>query len=209
MLLHFDYDGVIADSMPQLLSLTRRAQQAVGFGRPPSTQDYATIEYLTFENHARCLGIPEARVQNFVSTIFDLQGAELWDVPVYPGIQPVLTALSLQHQIAIVTSSLTRVVWRSLSLQGLDSAVSAVFGGELGLSKAERIARSCAKRGIDPARTFMVGDTVGDIQQGRLAGARTVAVAWGFHPRLMLLSAAPDFIADQPQDLLTILSAHL
>jgi len=206
MLLHFDYDGVIADSMPQLLNLTWRAQRAVGFGRPPSSEDYATIEYLTFENHARCLGIPEDRVQNFVATIYDLQVAQQWDVPIYPGIKPVLTALSHHDQIAIITSSLTRVVRRCLSLQGLDSAVGAVFGGELGLSKAERIARSCAERGVDPAQTYMVGDTVGDIQQGKRAGARTVAVSWGFHPRQMLLAAAPDFIADQPTDLITILS---
>jgi len=206
MLLHFDFDGVIADSMIQLLNLTRRAQQAVGLGHPPSMQDYAAIEYLTFENHARCLGIPEDRVQNFVATIYDLQGAQQWDVSVYPGIKDVIEALTRQHQIAINTSSLTRVVWRCLSQHGLDSAVSAVFGGELGLSKVERIARSCAERGVDPAQTYMVGDTVGDIQQGKRAGARTVAVSWGFHPRQMLLAAAPDFIADQPTDLITILT---
>jgi phosphoglycolate phosphatase len=208
MLLHFDYDGVIADSMPQLLALIQRAQQVVGLGRPPAVSDYTEIENLTFENHARCLGIPESGVPNFVAAIYALQSQEQGSAPVYAGIPSVLAALAPRSSIAIVTSSLSTLVWRYLTQQGLDGLVAAVHGGELGLSKSERILRSCAQNAVLPSQTFMIGDTVGDILQGKLAGARTIAVAWGFHSHSMLLSAAPDYIAAHPSDLLSILSAY-
>jgi phosphoglycolate phosphatase len=91
----------------------------------------------------------------------------------------------------------------------LDSLVSAVYGADLGMSKSERILHSCASSGVHPSSTYMIGDTVGDIQQGKLAGACTVAVTWGFHPKPRLLAAAPDFLADHPSDLLAILNAQL
>jgi phosphoglycolate phosphatase len=209
MLLHFDYDGVIADSMPHLLALTQRAQQVVGLGRPPALSDYAAIEYLTFENHARCLGIPESGVPAFVDAIFDLQSRELNCPPVYPGIPAVMASLARAHTLAIVTSSLSQLVRRYLQSQGLEACVSVVYGGDLRLSKSERILRSCAASRVPAAQSFMLGDTVGDIQQGKLAGVRTVAASWGFHPRSMLLAAAPDFIADHPSDLLAIFSTPL
>ncbi|MBT4503304.1 MAG: hypothetical protein HOC74_36580 [Gemmatimonadetes bacterium] len=44
-----------------------------------------------------------------------------------------------------------------------------------------------------------------DIRQGKRAGVRTIAAAWGFQRRHLLLAEAPDFVADEPGDLLEIL----
>lgn len=44
----------------------------------------------------------------------------------------------------------------------------------------------------------MVGDTVPDIEAGRAAGMRTVAVTWGYGAPAELASAAPDRIWNAP-----------
>jgi len=51
----------------------------------------------------------------------------------------------------------------------------------------------------------MVGDTVGDVLEGRQAGIRTMAVTWGWHSEERLAQAEPDLIVRTPQEVL----AHL
>jgi phosphoglycolate phosphatase-like HAD superfamily hydrolase len=58
---------------------------------------------------------------------------------------------------------------------------------------------------VPPEETFMIGDAISDIRQGKRAGVRTIAAAWGFQRRDFLLAEAPDFMADEPADLLEIL----
>jgi len=44
------------------------------------------------------------------------------------------------------------------------------------------------------------------VRQGRLAGVRTVAVTWGFQERELLEQEAPDFVINNPKDLLKIVA---
>ena len=59
MLLHFDYDGVLVDSFDQLLSAFQRTAADTGLGRPPTRDDFETIEDLNAEGLAALLGVPE------------------------------------------------------------------------------------------------------------------------------------------------------
>jgi phosphoglycolate phosphatase len=58
---------------------------------------------------------------------------------------------------------------------------------------------------VDRKEAYMVGDARSDIREGRAAGVRTVAVAWGYQPRESLVAEEPDFVADRPEDLPAIL----
>lgn len=64
--------------------------------------------------------------------------------------------------------------------------------------KSERLRRALAETGLDPARCAMVGDTVPDIEAGRAAGMRTVAVIWATAARRSSRPPAPDRIWNAP-----------
>ncbi len=53
--------------------------------------------------------------------------------------------------------------------------------------------------------TAYVGDMVHDIEAGKKAGVRSIAVTWGFHPREKLEKARPDDLIDTPNQLLEII----
>jgi phosphoglycolate phosphatase len=44
---------------------------------------------------------------------------------------------------------------------------------------------------VDPARTLMIGDTTHDLLMARNAGVDAVAVAYGAHPRELLIEQSP------------------
>jgi len=47
----------------------------------------------------------------------------------------------------------------------------------------------------------MIGDSMGDITEGRKAGAHTVAVTYGWQPRAVLESVEPEFICESMDEL--------
>ncbi|MFT5086942.1 MAG: phosphoglycolate phosphatase [Planctomycetota bacterium] len=203
MLLNFDYDGVIVDSFDQLLSLVIQAQQSLGLGRPPIAEDFRKIENLAFEDLGRRIGLPENQVFHYEARIFELQ-KEQWDVRPFSRIVPIFEKLAMSHTLVVITSSQSEAVAATLESFGLGSAVSRVLGGELGSTKAERIEQSRREFSCSAQDTFMVGDAISDIRQGKLAGVKTIAVSWGYQDRELLERERPDFIFDNPDELLQI-----
>lgn len=55
--------------------------------------------------------------------------------------------------------------------------------------------------GFDPAACAMVGDSTMDLDTGKRAGMRTVAVTWGYHDREALVAAGADALVDEVEQL--------
>jgi phosphoglycolate phosphatase len=54
---------------------------------------------------------------------------------------------------------------------------------------------------VAPEEVYMVGDSVVDIQTARNAGAKSVAVAWGFQNKDVLEAAEADFLVYDPLEI--------
>ena len=85
---------------------------------------------------------------------------------------------------------------------GLKDFITAIFDGETPGSKAEKIIASMKKFGFEKNQTFMVGDVLSDITEGKKAGVMMVAVTWGYQPRERLREGKPDFLVAAPRELI-------
>ncbi|TMV35468.1 HAD family hydrolase, partial [Thioclava sp. BHET1] len=56
--------------------------------------------------------------------------------------------------------------------------------------------RILRETGMEAGQAVMVGDTEFDIEMGRAAGYRTIAVTWGYHPAARLRAAGADLLVD-------------
>jgi phosphoglycolate phosphatase len=166
-------------------------------------RDFQTIESLTFDDLGRLIGIPEAQISAYSARVFALQSRR-WEVSPFSRIVPVFSQLATQHVIGVITASQGDTVMGTLQDFGLGSAISCVMGGELGTSKAARIAQAQSLYSSSAEETFMTGDAISDIRAGKEAGVRTVAVSWGFQNRDLLADENPDFLIDAPDDLLSL-----
>jgi phosphoglycolate phosphatase len=207
MLIHFDYDGVLVDSFDHLLDLTRRAQMQLKSGRKPCPQDLRTIRNLTMEDLGRLIEIPEDRIPQFSSKMFHLLREDPRELTVYDGIPTVLERLSRTHKIVILTANARQGVQQTLVRNGIRDYVADIFDGESPGSKAEKMMAGMKNFGFEKGRTFMVGDALSDIVEGKKAGVKTIAVTWGFQPRRRLLEGKPDFVAESPPELIRIFNS--
>ena len=70
---------------------------------------------------------------------------------------------------------------------------------------AEPMLAACAKLGVAPQECLCVGDSPFDLQSGRNAGARTVAVRYtAFAWEKIMEEGRPDYVIAQPQELLEL-----
>ena len=139
MLLCFDYDGVFVDSLDDLLDKARRAQSAVGVGRPPEKKDFQITKNLTFEQVGRDLGIPEGKLLEYGLRFFELQNEDDGFCPLFDGMAEVIRELSAKHTIVIITSSVKRTVEKALEHYELLDNISFIFDGLQGGTKSEKI----------------------------------------------------------------------
>lgn len=208
MLINFDYDGVIVDSFEILYQQSLQAQVLTGFGRPPTRQDIRTLTNMTFEDLARECDIPVHHILTFVNHVFNLQRQAVTLPILFPGMADQLKQLASRHTLTIITSSSQVTVEQTLQQHDLTSTISLILDGSGASSKSERIKRAQQVFDVPATETYMVGDAMSDIRQGKLAGVCTVAVTWGFQSKQLLLTERPDYIVNHPADLLSLFSIH-
>ena len=79
-----------------------------------------------------------------------------------------------------------------------------ILGSDFMLSKKEKILYAVKKYTAALKDIFYVGDTTGDIKEGTHAGVKTVGVTWGWHSKDKMTAAKPDYLFDDPQELLQL-----
>lgn len=206
MLMAFDYDGVLVDSLARLLGIVRQAQAMIGHGRAPREEDFRTIANLTFPALGALLGMSAEDTPLFHSQVLALQRQETSLPELFPGIAQIIPRLAAHSVLVVVTASARAEVERVLEVNALTPYISQIFDGADPRPKAAKITAACALFAQEPACTYMVGDTQGDITQGKLAGVQTIGVTWGYQSSALLQIAGPDYLIDTPEDMIRVVS---
>lgn len=126
----------------------------------------------------------------------------------YPGVSATLARirdrLDARSALGVISNKpedFSRTILGALDLLPFFALV--VGGDTICPSKPDPAPLAYAMRHLraQPRETWMVGDSPSDIQAGRAAGTRTVAVTYGLRPRQELERLAPDRIIDRFADL--------
>ena len=126
-----------------------------------------------------------------------------------PGVKETLEQLKAQGiKLAVVTSKKPPMLRRGLDCLQLTPYFDATVAlGDTKESKPhpEPMLAACAKLGVKPEECLCVGDSPFDLQSGRSAGAKTVAVRYtAFGWEKLLEEGRPDFVIARPQELLEL-----
>ena len=197
----FDFDGVIADSLEITHRATVAALEEHGLHHLV-TEDVVLrlVESNWFEAFRR-MGAPSSVARAVDAMVAaDVRAGEMRP---YDDIPEVIARLAdRQRFLLIVTSNRSDIVEEFLSHWSI-TGIEEILGGDKGESKVPKLRHAIERYPHDDA--WFVGDSVGDVDEGRAAGVTTVAVAWGWHSKDQLLQSRPDHIAHTPMELLQLL----
>ena len=183
----FDLDGTLADTAPDLAAalnkmradrglaplpldpLRRMASSGarglvgVGFGLKPGDPDYEGHRVEFLDNYERALHV---------------------HTRLFEGVEDLLARLeAMPRKWGVVTNKASRFtdpLARSIGFSGRAACV--VSGDTTPHAKPHPapLLHAAQVSGVDPERCIYIGDDLRDIQAGRAAGMRTLAVTWGY-----------------------------
>ena len=200
-LLLFDYDGVLADSLNTLSEYTTIFCREHGLGEGLKTTDVDAMESATVAGLIEAAGISQAYVRDYARYLFQALNRDPLKVPLFKGIPKMLTDLARHYTLCVVTANHSAIVRQRLDAAQLTSLMGCIYGNEQPGGKVDHIINALETNHAQPASTWMIGDTVGDIEAAQNAGVNAVAVTWGWQSSIRLKSKAPDLMFEKPQAL--------
>jgi len=203
----FDYDGVLADTLEDLIRFGQEACNKLGVKHLVTKDDLNKLQVMSFASYGRACGVPENLVDEFVKICLNLFAEKKFPPAIFTGLSDVIRHLSVNHMLAIVTTNSSQNVNAFLVTHGLDRLIDAVYGVDSPGSKVQKIsmARDRLIGNGKQESVFMVGDSLSDVLAAKEASVTSIAVTWGHQSLENLLRGNPGFIVSSPHQLIEII----
>jgi phosphoglycolate phosphatase-like HAD superfamily hydrolase len=201
----FDYDGVLADTLADMLRFAGETCADMGYPRKPTAADLDALETMSFVDYGLRLGIPADRAQEFARRTMARFEARAEPPPIFSGMDIVVRKAAARGQVGIVTGSPARAVLQFLEKHRLNASVNVLIAVEHMGTRTEKISAALAQLGREPNEACLIGDAVSDVHACRELGVRSIAVAWGHQSAARLAAAGADSVVGLPQELAELL----
>ena len=201
----FDYDGVLADTLADMLRFAGETCAEMGHPRTPTPADLDDLETMSFVDYGLRLGIPADRAQEFARRTMARFEARVEPPAIFSGMDVVVRGAAARGQVGIVTGNSDRAVLRLLEAHRLNAYIDVLIAVEHTGTRAEKILAALAQLGRQPDESCLIGDAVSDVRACREVGVRSIAVAWGHQSAARLAAAGADAVVGSPQELAELL----
>ena len=199
-LIIFDYDGVLADTLDDLIHFGQQACDQLGVKHVVTKADLSNLEVMSFATYGRACEVSEHLVDEFVKISLNLFAEKKTPPAIFVGMREIIQHFSSNHKLAVVTTNSSQNVNLFLAQHGLDNLFHAVYGVDTPGSKAEKI--SLARERFMEQSVFMIGDALSDVRAAKEAGVTSIAVTWGHQSLETLQRGGPEYVVEFPHELL-------
>jgi phosphoglycolate phosphatase len=198
----FDFDGVLVDSLDVYEKTVTDCLKVIN---QPLTRGREEFLELFEGNFYESLVQKGVDLGKFVAASVDiLSKVNYAEMKPFDAIRPVLRELAKNHSMIVISSNDTLTITEALRLYDFNGIFSEVLGSDFMLSKKDKILHVIEKYNATLQDIYYIGDTTGDIKEGKQAGVKTGGVTWGWHSKEKMAASQPDYLFDQPEDLLKL-----
>lgn len=206
-LIIFDFDGVLADTLDDLIRFGQEVCDELGINHVVGKADLSRLAIMSFTSFGRACEVPEHLVDEFVQGCLKRFAEKKTPPAIFNGLGTIVRDLAVNNTLAIITTNSSQNVNAFLIEHGLNDCIQAVYGVDTPGSKAQKIsiARNQFSAGAKRWSVFLIGDSLSDIQAAKEASVTSVAVTWGHQGLEQLLRGDPDYVVRFPRDLIEII----
>jgi len=195
----FDFDGTIVDTYEDILNIVKDLKN----------DKYKEINLEDIKNYGtryliKKSGVPFWKIPKLIYQVTSkLKKRD--NIKLFPEILDVFKKLSENYNLGIVSSNSEeniRIVLKKYKIENLFEFIysdSSIFGKHLVLK------RMCRRYKINSDNVIYVGDEDRDIVAAKKARIKIIAVTWGFNSEKLLKKEKPDYLVNNPKEILEII----
>ncbi len=206
-LIIFDLDGTLVDSRIDITNAINYSLKDYGLG-PYRVEEITSMvgRGITRLIEDLLRPYPEIPIKEVIEKfLYHYERHIIDNTRPYPHVKEVLEELK-GYKKAVISNKREHLSRKTLEGLGLLNYFDTVLGSDSTPEKKPSplpVRVVLERLNISPEEAIMVGDSDLDIQAGRGAGLRTVAVSYGYRPRTSLKDA--DYIIDSLEELLEVI----
>ena len=199
----FDFDGTIVDSLYFIIEMYERWY--------PKTRHFNQLEINKLREESLIKIAEELRIRPWKLPLLIIRGKlemnkKLGQIKMIPGIDKTIIELkNSKTNLFIASSNSPSNIKKYLKMHNLRDNFTRIYGNVGLLSKAKVISKIIATNNLNADDTYYIGDEVRDIKAAKKAGIKVISVSYGFNGKKILSKYNPDFLVDNPSDILKII----
>ena len=201
----WDFDGTLADSLPELLRIYNELAPRYGLRQvedPDEVRGQSMSQLLGAEQ------ISWWTMVRLTRRLLQMQRQIIGQVKLFDGVAKTIHRLSaIGIRQAVVSSNSRTNLLECLSGHRLTDHFMYIHGTSRLGGKRRAIRRACRKLGVASSDALYVGDEVRDIDAARAASLAIASVTWGLNTKEVLHEHQPDWIVNCPDDIEAICTA--
>jgi phosphoglycolate phosphatase len=201
----FDFDGTIADSLPDMIQVLNELSGEYGYKKIDNTvldvfKNKGTREFL------KALEIPFYKLPLVITRVREKLAGRIAGMKSFDGLVNVLRELyRKQVRMGIVSSNSESNVRQFLKNNDMD-LFDFVYAGSSLFGKDKVLRKLLQDKNLTSDDAIYIGDETRDIEAAKRCGVNMLSVTWGLNNSKVLANKNPDWIAEKPADILNYIS---
>jgi len=200
----FDLDGTISDPKVGMAKSINFALTSHDFDSVDEEMIGSLIGLPLDQMYKQFCGVED---KSLLDALVAKYRAHFWEIgysenTIYPDIDSSLRYLHSQPgaRLGICTSKPSDIAEKILKMFDLDLLFNFISGGDVGIEKHQQLQR-LLKDGVIGSSAMMIGDRFVDVRAAQHNNLRSVAVLWGYGSRSELENEQPNFLLENPTEI--------
>ncbi|MGD8448999.1 MAG: HAD-IA family hydrolase [Desulfobacterales bacterium] len=198
----FDFDGTIADTFQIVERSGLELAQKYGLHIDAAEAKRIGLKKALLKDKFPMWKVPRA-MQDLKAAIN--QGIRE-EVQLFPGMKPVLEQLARSYSLGILSSNSKENIECFLNKNSVQELFSFIYSDSSLFGKEIVLKRLGKKQRLSLREMLYIGDEDRDIHAARKLKIPIIAVSWGYNIKDLLAAKKPDYLVEQPEELLRILT---
>ncbi|MEM8828998.1 MAG: HAD hydrolase-like protein [Cyanobacteria bacterium P01_G01_bin.19] len=204
----FDFDGTIADTYNAIVRISNQLSSEFGY-KALDKEELLLLKNISSKEIVKLSEISIFKIPFLVRRVRAELSKEIANLSPIDGIASVLFELKERgNTLGIVTSNDKDNVEIFLQKNKLSSLFNYIYSSTSIFGKHRVINQAIRSNNLSRKSVLYVGDETRDIRSSRKSKIGVVAVSWGFNSAKILQEYKPDYLVNNPQELLEAVSSY-
>ncbi len=200
----FDFDGTLADTLAFTINSALEINRKLKLlnSEKVDIEKFRSMDSIDFFKE---LKIPKVKLVYFILKYQRKLAKEMNSTKTFDDLPKVLKILKDKGvKMGIVTSNSSKNVRKFLRNNDLDY-FDFIYTSINYFQKNKMLEKAVRKYKLNKGTIIYVGDEVRDIRAAKISNIKIASVTWGYNFESVLSAHGPDFIINQPEDLLNLI----